>query len=267
VRLARALSLGVAVERWTGSARTTWQDREAAETSVATSDGEATQEYRGFGVRLGALVQVSKRLRLAAVGRLPFKMNDEQTSSWHLARDPWTRQLDLRRSGQIDWPATFGFGVATRPVDRLDVALDVIVGQWSKGVYTNSYDSTATTTYLGDPHGPQSVHLTGDTRLLWPTPVGAAGAAANERQADTFQVRLGTEYRLRVSRAISLPLRAGGVFDRQLTREADAKPVRGIGATAGLGLAAPHFSLDVAWVLGTSKVGVDGASEKLPSHV
>lgn len=263
VRLASALSLGVAVERWTGSARTSWQDREATETSVATSDGEATQEYRGFGVRLGALVEVSKKLRLAAVGRLPFKMDDKQTSSRHLARDPWEQQLDLTQNGRIDWPATLGFGVAARPADRLDVALDVIVGQWSKGAYANSYDSTATTTYQGDPQGPQSVHRTGDAQLLWPTLINADGAAANQRQADTFQVRLGTEYRLRVSRAISLPLRAGGVFDRQLTRETDAKPVRGIGATAGLGVAAPHFSLDVAWVLGTGKLGVDGASEKV----
>jgi hypothetical protein len=126
-----------------------------------------------------------------------------------------------------------------------------------------SYDSTATTTYQGDPQGPQSVHRTGDARLLWPTLVNADGAAANQRQADTFQVRLGTEYRLRASRSIPLPLRAGGVFHRQLTREADAKPVRGIGATAGLGVAAPHFSLDVAWVLGTGKLGVDGTSEKV----
>ena len=232
--------------------------------------------YRGMSLSLGALVRPSDSLSIGAVVKLPFNMRlvvddtleDAATTRWasgylpsgddvEYSADATTSYRTVRvtaRDGRIEWPATFGIGLAFSPTERTaTISTDVTFARWSRAKYAfvqyrddfglKEEDAVL----LPDWPRPGPRVESGEFTVNWPS-------VSRLPQNDTLQFRIGTEWVIRKG-SLLLPLRAGAFVDRSYSRTRAREDVRietgtfwSTGWTAGLGVSYANLAADVAYV-------------------
>jgi long-chain fatty acid transport protein len=249
VSFTQKLYLGVAVNRWgNGSEGTGKRQSQATITTWAgTTDTTSSEDYEGTNVNIGALFKPSQKFRLGAVFKSGFTMDQtwKRTTQGYPAAGAATTQV-IDRTGTIQWPATFGVGIAFMPTDSLTVAADFTASQWAEA--DHSYAQTTTTTT-----GSSTTSRPASGKAIWPTfyTPSLPESSTNPAQVDTQQGRLGLEYMILkpgLFGVTALPLRLGFFSDKQYFKETPSlEEVRYLGFTGGVGFVWSRFSLDIAY--------------------
>lgn len=253
------LALGVAVNMWrNGFDRTRTYHQQVVTTSGSgttrsTHDRDAVfnDDYSGKNFTIGFLAKPTRWLRLAGVYKTAFTMDYEYGSYRVVVRTkdgatPTTTETDVTKTGPITWPKTIGAGFAIQPTDALTVSADLTHSAWSK--------STIDETHTQVNRALQGAGLTSKTVTTWPLyrSLTVGESAANPRQADGLQMRLGAEYvvlKPGFAGLTGMPLRFGVFRDRQTTKNTpDLGDVYHLGLTGGLGFVWSRLSLDFAYV-------------------
>jgi long-chain fatty acid transport protein len=117
--------------------------------------------------------------------------------------------------GRLNWPLSFGIGMAVRPSEPLTISIDYNFANWSEGRVV--YDDDSQEDYPAE--GP----------------------------CDTYQIRLGGEY-LISQRVPRIPIRLGFFLNRLFWNDYARKPIRFKGITCGTGLASTRIAVDIAAV-------------------
>lgn len=242
------LSLGVSANVWVNGYEGSFH--EAIESQITTPDG-AVMDYkedfteklevdiRGFNLNLGVLVDVTSKLKIGAVYKNSFTVNDK----YRMSIDGDVMLGDARvhveeeypGSSPLRWPETFGVGFSYRPIDPLTISMDITATRWSETIMQDF---------------PKDDDITGEVTevdVYFPT---MEEAGLDFKQLDTFQFRLGVEYVLIGEKSL-IPLRLGFFTDSQHYADASGERVVFIGATAGVGYRRGRFGIDFAAMLET----------------
>lgn len=257
--LTEKLSLGVAVNLWRNGFDRTRTYRTQIVTTDSSGTARSTQnrdvqfnnDYSGKNLAIGLLAKPTRWLRLGGVYKTAFTMDYEYRSSRVVVRTkdgapPTTTEVDATKTGPITWPRTIGAGFAIQPTDALTVSADLTHSAWSK--------STIDETHTQVNRALQGAGLTSKTVTTWPLyrSLTVGESAANPRQADGLQMRLGAEYvvlKPGFAGLTGMPLRFGVFRDRQITKNTpDLGDVYHLGLTGGLGFVWSRLSLDLAYV-------------------
>jgi long-subunit fatty acid transport protein len=177
---------------------------------------------RGSNWTLGVLWR-SEWVNVGAVYRSPFtaRFESRMEATTNVQPNGLTPEFSARY--EVDWPETFGAGLACRPRQQWLLALDWTRTRWSRATFRPNGGSLDGLNFF-------------DLR-----------AGGETRTPDAESLRFGTEYLL-FTRDSVLPLRAGLFREPQPTADpvsGDRRILRGF--TLGLGWKVRSLSLDVAY--------------------
>lgn len=243
------LNLGISANVWLNGYEGTYH--EVTEGQLTTPEGARICDYktdfterlevdiRGFNLNLGVLVDVTEKLKIGAVYKNSFTVNDDYSMSLNgdVVLGDLRQRVDEEYPGSspLRWPETFGIGFSYRPIDPLTISMDITATRWSETIMKNF---------------PQDDDITGEVTevdVYFPTMVEVGG---DFKQLDTFQFRLGVEYVLIGEKSL-IPLRLGFFTDSQHYTDASGTRVVFVGATAGVGYRRGRFGADFAAMLET----------------
>ena len=98
-------------------------------------------DFRGYNATLGILWNITSYLNFGAVVNLPFKADlkvEQKIENLHLPpEDPERVQADEKQDVVMDFPVSFGLGLAWRPIDPLTLSLDYMRVEWPDFVFTD----------------------------------------------------------------------------------------------------------------------------------
>ncbi len=225
--------LGLAMNFWRNGQEVTRVINVQRSSGTTVTTQTFDEDYSGRSFHVGLLAKPTERVRVGLVYKSGFDL--DQTGLRVTKSDSIPGGIEeLRYSGTISWPKTFGAGLAFQPTDALTLAADYTKTSWSEAILDP--DGTTPSSY-------------------WPTGGGspdAAESAFNPHQADGVQVRLGLEYVLTKPGFAGLtvvPLRVGWFRDQQLFKQLPGvDTVAHQGFTMGFGLVWSSLSLDLAYV-------------------
>ena len=238
-----SVSIGVTINYWNldvafdGSGdgrRIRVFDDEDVDVVALTSRSRTEIDFDGLSASIGILWRPMPKLTLGAV----FKTSPKLSGGWK--RGGFSSASNSPTSGftltehpdsEIEWPKTFGLGLAYRPIERLTVSLDWTRVSWS--------DSTITTGGNVTPFPFAFANSTSNINLANSNPIFSEGD-------DVDQQRLGLEYIISTSAVI--PLRFGVFRDQMFWADPSGRPVDRLGFTIGAGVTRDRWGIDVALV-------------------
>ena len=248
------LYFGIVLNRWTGGVNgsvTISYLLTNPTGSYVEFDGGRARSYRildedlnGWNFNVGSLFKPFDKLHFGFVFKSPFSMdysvNVGRAATGVFGRNVLSTTRESIEEGKIDWPSTFGVGIAVLPLDVWTLSVDYTKSKWGSADY--NYQFSHRCIHACRPDFSETLTRT------WPLYFNSSNAAngANRKQEDTHQLRFGTEYV--AFWKVHIPLRAGYFIDRQLFADARGKTVTFNGWTAGAGLAWSHILLDFAFV-------------------
>ncbi len=231
-----------------------------------TIDSEWKIEGNNFN--FGALYTPTSKVNVGAVLKTPFtaRVNLTKSRTDRVDEFPDRGRTDptTRDNVQIRFPRVYGFGVSVRPTNTLTLSADFTRTAWSQATITNFFSLAQ-----NDVTTPKD----GIDEYPFPLPFPAVEEGSNG-QADTNQIRVGTEWVLRLGESgrVLLPLRAGIFRDGQpvvkrLRAGVDAaifeyKPAF-TGLTAGVGVTIGGVLVDVAFIREYGKVPISRAGAEI----
>lgn len=217
-----------------------------------TSQGRIHEDFgfRGLNATLGFLWTINSIFSLGGVVRTPFRAKvshtHESTLTVTLAEgaQPFTSgPVRFRDSLDMDFPLSYGLGLAARLSDHLTLALDVSRIHWSDFRLDTSQRSTTLLVENGAPSGKGRAVLAGEAD-------------------DTTAVRLGAEY-LWIMPQIVVPLRAGFFYDPEPgNRGTDTF----FGFSLGSGMAYKQIIVDLAYTFRTGTVSSTATDTAVSQH-
>ncbi len=259
-RLFERVNVGVSLNYWVNGFSTSsietmrkdiMQDHVPVAKLWATEDDYEKAALRGFSINAGILVELSPKLRIGAVYKSATTLDVEYTMEEKnqtfveigdqlLDRSPADEAQTDDLS--LDWPRSWGVGIAYRPIDALTLSLDFTESQWSTAILNGltEDDGTEYSAYF-----PSFIKV---VEAPEPGEGGEPGTAEKSHahgQKDTHQVRLGAEYVFFAKKAL-IPVRAGLFLDTQYFPDASGETVIFTGATFGLGYQKGIFAFDLA---------------------
>jgi hypothetical protein len=260
LQFSRKLRAGLAVNRWFNGYDQR-VEREAGRRAVLTADFG----FGGWNLHAGLIWTPIESLNVGFVGKTPFSA-DVTLSRYR--RDVcvdvvtpqecqgiiYTTNRYSRDDLSLDFPGAVGAGLSWRPRSALTLSADYTRTFWSNGKIYN-YFVLKPTKPPDPPPVPTDDPETSFDVLPYPT-------LNDEGQQDTEQLRAGIEYVVLTER-LKVPLRVGFFLDKQYLRSGlivppaspggdavliDGEAPRFKAVTAGVGLIAGPFLLDVAYV-------------------
>ena len=174
--------------------------------------------FSGYNANIGILWNITGRLTLGAVFKLPFTADLKREHS-HLYSSSTGVSINESPTTEeeLDMPMSYGLGLAYRFSDALTVAADVYRTEWQDFILTDS-------------EGNQS------------SPISLV--ERNESDIDpTHQIRVGAEY-LIIGKKCIVPLRGGLFYD---PAPAEKSPDDFYGFSLGSGIAVGRYVFDIAY--------------------
>lgn len=254
IPLRQNLRLGVSLNWWRGDTRTKIDDTSIS-TQLTSRDGEDTEARNfstveesdalsGFNANVGMILELNRWVHMGAVFKTPFSMDREasaaNTTSVLLrnlsdpsnpAYQPLFLDISLESEGEINWPATFGFGFAWFPASAVTVSTDFTWSNWSEVRYDHE--------------------LTVRSSFSEPTTTHENESYPAQMQVDAWQYRLGAELVLfnpSFAKMLAVPLRGGFFLDRQYFLDFQGNTILNRGVSAGAGLVWSKLTLDFAYM-------------------
>jgi hypothetical protein len=237
LRLSRSIRFGATVNRWVNGYTADFRGL-SLDDSRPPAERQTKVSISGWNMNAGLIWTPIENLNIGAVGKTPF---DADVSEWRheVSITPDERvESDQFRSGlSLRFPGALGFGASWRIASPLTVSADYTRAFWSKAAIMHYFQFTPRGDFVQYDH------------LPFPDIVSIAA------QQDTEQFRVGAEYVLFLGR-LKCPVRIGYFNDRQYFRSDDPNqegardgPAPRFNAfTAGSGIAAGNFLVDVAYV-------------------
>lgn len=226
-KITKWLNVGMTANIWTnGYDGGTFHEFIGSERDLVTNDVRNyidiknvpnNSRFKGTSFNFGTLLQITDNLSLGAVYKNSFTLDVE---------DP-----DGLSKFKVDYPQSFGFGAAYRPIDNLTLAADFTYTYWSKG---RSYND------LFNKFFPMM-------DLEYKEPREGIEEPQHSFQHDAYQWRFGAEY-VFITEDLLVPLRAGIYFDNQYFADILDNIPSYIGLTAGAGVVWNNFIIDMAVV-------------------
>jgi long-subunit fatty acid transport protein len=232
------LSAGVAFNIWGSeffkenawtSTKTLHRVRIDAGSGTTVSDATVveTQEFNdfsGYNATFGVLWNAASCLSLGAVVNLPFQADlrvEQRIENLDVPRDDPQRVESYGQDIEMDFPVSYGFGVAFRPMDPLTFSLDYMRVEWEDFVFSDE---------AGNKYS-----------VITSLPANEDGKAD---VGATNTVRFGVEY-LFIWQRLLWPVRGGFFYDPE--------PAAGgtddyFGLAVGSGITFKRFTFDIAYV-------------------
>jgi long-chain fatty acid transport protein len=260
VQIIPTLSFGAAFNIWPDTSDNGWDQnvsvqgrgRVASGNRIVpfVSNGKINEDYdfKGFNVTFGVLWDINQMFSLGGVFRTPFtaKVNRSHDSSLTVTLQdgspPVTTADSFSENLDMDFPISYGIGLAARLSDRLTLDLDVSRIHWSDFKLEKSKRDTL----LVDNGAPS----------------GKGQAVLNGESDDTTSVRLGAEY-LWIRPKFIIPARAGVFYDPE---PGDNGTDDFFGGSLGTGIAYKQFLFDMAYEFRTGKVESEATDTTVYQH-
>lgn len=241
--LTRAVSIGVTVSRWSGGADLPMvRTLSYAAQNFYGLDGSWDEVYRnertfkisGTSVDAGVQMRLGDRFCLGLIYRLGWKAGLEYAdySSFSDGLTGDSGEGSTSGTGEIGFPAGFGFGFSFRILKDLLLAVDYNRTFWTNRTVTN-YASADADGHISEP---------GD--YLFPSFV----PISTEKQTDSHHFGMGLEY-LHEMKKGALFFRQGIFWEAQHLFEDFGRQKRFWGLTMGPGFQVSHFSFNLAAAL------------------
>ena len=198
---------------------------------------EKSFEISGLNFNVGILVEIVDGVRLGGVYKSAFDADVSYTnlatgtafSSYFNPQEIEDRQFSS--STTLEWPETWGVGLAVQPEDQLTFSLDYTRTAWSEAILRN-YNNAETDEREID--------------VFFPT-MNGVNSVDFRQQIDTEQIRFGIEY-IYIGESVLIPFRLGIFTDSQFYKDSSAEKITFLGITGGIGVKWGPFSFDVALV-------------------
>jgi len=233
IQLSHKLRVGGTLNRWLNGFQ---QERERLERR--RTQQEVDFDVSAWNVNLGLIWTPIESLNVGFVGKTSFTADVELSrkrtdfeSDDEGGPDIVTRNAYSSDDVELDFPGAVGVGLSWRPRSTLTLSADYTRSFWSQGEVRNYFVLPKE----GEPTPPDDVF----ERLSFPS-------LTLEDQVDTTQVRIGLEYVV-IRGRLKWPLRAGYFNDGQFFRVEGGTPHFN-GFTAGTGIIAGRFMLDIAYL-------------------
>ena len=205
--------------------------------------------WENINFNLGLMWNITNKLTLGAVFKSPFEArlshDFDFESTVVFPTNPGSNSQNVirrRETVRVDFPMSYGIGLAARLSDALTLDLDVLRTDWSDYVLIDAQ---------GNKINPITGKLQRDSDI-----------------ADTTQVRLGGEY-LIIGKTVVIPLRAGIFYDPE---PAEKNPDDFWGFSLGSGLGYKRYAFDIAYQyrfgrdVRTATVGNEPSSQDVDQH-
>ena len=174
---------------------------------------DKAEEFKGaLSYDIGLLLK-TKKVSMGGIFRSAFHADNWSRAQFVLDGDV---ENSWDYTTRIQWPYSYGVGIAFRPSWRITLSAD--------------YNST---------------HWSGSKTVL---NIGAGPRTILDR--DTRQFRAGIEDILLTTDKFAVPIRFGFVWDKGSQIDIDGKQVVTVGPTLGTGIATKHFRADLAAIYG-----------------
>jgi long-subunit fatty acid transport protein len=222
---------------------------ERYETDGLRIDSFKPSNWENINFNLGLMWNITNKLTLGAVFKSPFEarlrhdLDFESTFVFPTSPGSNSQTVIRRRETvRVDFPMSYGIGLAARLSDALTLDLDVLRTHWSDYVLIDAQ---------GNKINPITGKLQRDSDI-----------------ADTTQVRLGGEY-LIIGKTVVIPLRAGIFYDPE---PAEKNPDDFWGFSLGSGLGYKRYAFDIAYQyrfgrdVRTATVGNESSSQDVDQH-
>jgi len=209
---------------------------------------EENDNFEGFNVNIGFLWDITRVVTLGAVLKTPFTADiDRETYTFNSTSSfgvgtAQKQALFKKDSIEIDFPLSYGIGLAFRLSDKLTCAVDIYRTHWSD--------------FWVKGDGGSSSPITGKARR-------------DSHVHDTTQVRIGCEYLFVLERTI-IPLRLGAFYDPSPSEKA---PDDYFGCSIGTGIMLYNrILLDCAYIyrwgrdVGGDMIGLPGTDYDVDQH-
>lgn len=241
IQITPAFSVGVAVNIWSSMffRDTAWSSEEREIRTIYVPDGDPLEttvirssikedfhDFTGLNATFGLLWNIRSDFSFGAVVELPFRANmeaDLEFTSHEITGENPAQSYTVNRKIKMDFPISYGVGLAYRPMDKLTLSLDYMRVEWEDFVYW-------------DESGQKYSVVTGEE----------TDEDGNADVDATDAVRLGVEYLFLYPEAgIAWPIRAGAFYEPE---PAKGPPNTFVGFSLGTGVAFERVSFDVAYV-------------------
>lgn len=207
-------------------------------------------DFQGFNVTAGFLWTINSMFSLGGVVRTPFRANVFHTHRSVLTvalqdgSAPVTSgPISFRETLHMDFPVTYGLGLAARLSDALTLALDVSRTHWSDFRLQSSSRANVLLVENG-------------------APSGKGRAVLNGQADDTTAVRLGAEYLWIMSKVV-VPFRGGFFYDPE---PGAGSPDTFFGFSLGSGVALEKVIFDLAYTFRTGTVQSTATDTSVSQH-
>ncbi|MCP4714723.1 MAG: hypothetical protein GY868_06360 [Deltaproteobacteria bacterium] len=200
---------------------------------------EKNDNFEAFNMNFGFLWDITRILTIGAVFKTPFTADvDRETYTYSTAipggfPKPAVSPFLQRESIEIDFPMSYGLGIALRLSDQLTVAADIYRTHWSDFWVKSRAGSSSP--------------ITGNARR-------------ESHVKDTTQIRIGCEYLLVLEKTL-VPLRFGAFYDPE---PSEKHPEDFFGITLGTGAMLGNVIIDCAYIYRWGR-DVNGAVIGIPS--
>jgi long-subunit fatty acid transport protein len=218
---------------WTAE-KTLRRVRVDRETGTVVSDGTAVErhefdDFSGYNATFGVLWNATSFLNFGAVVNLPFQAElqvKQHVENLSLPPDDPLRTESYKQDVEMDFPISYGFGLAYRPMDPLTFSLDYMRVEWQDFVFTD---------------------LSGKKfSVITSQPVDEDG---NADVGASNTVRFGVEY-LFIWEKLVWPLRGGFFYDPE---PAEGGTDDYFGFAVGSGVTLERVTFDLAYVFKFAK--------------
>ena len=222
---------------------------ERYETDGLQIDSFEPSNWENINFNLGLMWNITNKVTLGAVFKSPFEArlrhDFDFESTVVFPTNPGSNSQNVirrRETVRVDFPMSYGIGLAARLSDALTLDLDVLRTHWSDYVLIDAQ---------GNKINPITGKLQRDSDI-----------------DDTTQVRFGGEY-LIIGKTVVIPLRAGIFYDPE---PAERNPDDFWGFSLGSGIAYKRYAFDLAYQyrfgknVRTATVGNESSSQDVDQH-
>jgi long-subunit fatty acid transport protein len=205
------------------------------ETEAEQSDVVEDFSFSGVNANIGFLWEITNQLSLGGVFKTPFNgdLDHKESRTFISPSNPHNEKFESEDSLKL--PLSYGLGVVYRFSPIFAISADIYRTNW------NDYKHTLESGLVKSP---------------------VSGLAINESQVDpTYQVRLGTEYRIINESLKNIIFIRGGVFYDPAPAEKSPDDIFGV--SLGTGISTEQFALDAAYQYRTG----NNIGESMMSHL
>jgi len=176
----------------------------------------SSANFTGTSINIGALFHVTDSFNIGLVYKNEFIFQDKDDAG--------------NLKSEVHYPASYGIGLAYRPLDNLTLAADFTFTEWSEGRIE---------------HGGNVFYFPLSDLSFMETIPEETQEFKQMYQHDTYQLRFGGEY-VFISEDFLIPLRAGIYFDKQYFADANNAIPLYSGITLGAGVVWKGIVIDFA---------------------